>query len=133
MPYYTVCNMNQNTFTWLHKRPKLVIERTGGGQISNCYSGSTWKITSLYPLKKETILSLYHAGVVGFGQEFGILSQCDGKEKPAGHDTVECVEISRSGEVLPGPAINPYSAEPYPDKQLPFYVYECWSKCDSGD
>lgn len=101
--------------------------------ISNNYSGDTWRITTLYPLKKETILELNKLGLVGFGQEFGVLSQCDGKEQPAGYDTVECVEITKSGEMLPGPAINPYSGEPYEAKKLPFYCYECYSRCDSGD
>jgi hypothetical protein len=122
-----------NTFTWQQTRPKLVIERTGGGAISNCYSGDTWRIISTFRLTKEKIVALYKLGLVGFGQEFGVLSQCDGNELPAGYDTVDCVEVTPKGEALPGPAINPYSEEPYTSMLFPYYIYECWSKCDSGD
>jgi hypothetical protein len=125
--------MSKNTFCWKHDRPLLVIERTGGGAIATNYSGDTWRITSTYPLKKEKIEALYKLGLVGFGQEFGILSQCDGNELPAGHDLVQCVEITPKGEVLPGVATNPYSGKPYEPKLLPYYEYNCWSKCDSGD
>ncbi len=101
--------------------------------ISNCYSGDTWRITSTQRLKNETIVAMNKLGLIGFGQEFGILSQCDGKELEAGHDVAECVEITPQGTVLPGPAINPYSGEPYAPINYPFFVYDCWSRCDSGD
>jgi hypothetical protein len=122
-----------NTFTWLHTRPKLTIERIGGGAIANCYSGDTWRITSTFRLSKEKIEALYKLGLVGFGQEFGIFSQCDGNELPSGQDLVQCVEITPQGEVLPGVAMNRYSGKPHKPMMFPYFVYACWSKCDSGD
>jgi hypothetical protein len=122
-----------NAFYYPNPRPQLVIERTGGGAISNCYSGASWKITSLYQLKKETILQLYLAGVVGFGQEFGVTSQCDGLEQPTGWDEIECVEFDSQGYVVQGKPKNQYTGEDRPPIKSPYFVYECWSRCDSGD
>lgn len=122
-----------NKFTYPNPRPSLVIERTGGASLGACYDESYWRITSTNRIKKETIRQLFELGLIGFGQEFSIKSQCDGKEPPAGTDTVECVETDQRGNTLPGPAINPYSGEPYKPYQYPYFVYECVSRCDSGD
>jgi len=121
-----------NKFVYPKKRPKLVIERLSKKEISNCYEESSWKVTSDYPLKKETIVGLYKLGLVGIGQEFSVISKCDGKEEPAGYDTVECVEVDSNGKALPGPAINPYSDEPYKPHKYAYYEYICISRCDSS-
>jgi len=122
-----------NKFTYPNPRPKLVIEYTGGGMISNCYDYSTWKITSTNRLNKETILAMNKLGLVGFGQEFFIRSQCDDKEPWAGLDVVECVETTQQGVVVPGVPINPYSGKPYAPCQMPYFEYMCEARCDSGD
>lgn len=122
-----------NNFIYLSKRPKLVIEHTGGGQLSNCYDFATWKIISSRRLKKETIVGLSNLGFLGIGQEFYIKNQCDGNEPPAGEDLVECVEVDKQGIVVPGVAINPYTGIPYAPSRQPYFEYLCESRCDSGD
>jgi len=122
-----------NSFRYPHKRPQLTIELIGGKNISRCYDEHTWKITSTFKLKPEKIKALYELGLVGFGQEFVVVSQCDGKEQPAGKDEVACVETTPQGIELPGPAINPYTDEPYKPTFYSYYEYICVSRCDSGD
>ena len=119
--------------TFPNPRPKLVIEHIGGCMLGNCYSGQTDRITSRFKLSAETIRKLYELGLVGFGQEFWVKSQCDGNEKPAFMDELIAVSEDRYGKELPGPALNAYTQEPIAPIQSPVYVYECESRCDSGD
>jgi len=109
-------------------RPQLTIELTGGRSLGRCYSETTYRVTSTRKIPRDRLLVLNGEGFLGFGQEFGINSPCDGEEKPAGHDTLPCVNED-TGE----PGVNPYSGMSYPDIQSPYYVYECYSRCDSGD
>jgi len=121
-------------FVFLRTRPELVIEGTGGGSLGNCYSANGWRVTSVHRLTAETLRGLNALGLLGIGQEFYVNSQADGKEEPAGVDTVPCVVVDkRTGKRLDEPAINPYSGEPYGSHDYPYFVYDCESRCDSGD
>jgi hypothetical protein len=63
-----------------------------------------------------------------------VRSQADGKEAPAGYDETPCQVVDRrTGKVLDEPPINDYSGEPIKPIQQEFYVYDCESRCDSGD
>lgn len=122
------------SFVYLNPRPTLVIEHVGGGQLGNCYSGSTWRVTSTTKLTAAKLVALNAAGVLGIGQEFYVRSQADGKEAAAGEDEVPCVTVDRrTGKPTGEPPINPYSGNLYGSHKYPFYVYECESRCDSSD
>lgn len=128
--------MSDKTFSYPHIRPFLAIERNGGGSLGNCYSSSSWRVTSVVRLKAETLKALNACGVLGFGQEFYIRSKADGTEEPAGHDTLPCVVTDRrTGKRLDERPVNPYARDgaEYQPIQSPFYVYDCESRCDSGD
>jgi hypothetical protein len=122
------------TFTYPRPIPDLTIETTGGGQLGNCYSATTYRVTSLQRLSVEKLKALNAAGVLGFGQEFYIRSQADGKEPAAREVESACVAVDkRTGKPTGDPAINPYSGEPYGSSKYSVYVYDCESRCDSGD
>jgi len=122
------------SYVYRNARPSIVIESRGGKQLGNCYHASYYRVTSLRKLTKETIDGMFRLGLIGYGQEFCILTKCDGSEEPAGTDTVPCVVIDEgTGEVIDEPAINPYSGEPYGPNMQPYYVYDTESRCDSGD
>ena len=126
--------MSDTRFVYPKPIPDLTIETTGGGSLGNCYSSTTWRVTSLHRLSVKTLQALNAAGVLGFGQEFYIRSQADGKEAPAGEKETPCVAVDRfTGKPTGEPAINPYSGQPYGSHKYPFYIYECESRCDSGD
>ena len=121
-------------FVYRSSRADIAIKCTGGASLGNCYSASYWTVTSRHKLTVEKLEGMRKLGVLGFGQEFRILSKCDGTEEAAGHDEVPCsVEDRYTGKVLDEPAINPYSGEPYKPIQESFYIYNCESCCDSGD
>jgi len=126
--------MSNLSFTYPKPMPDLTIETTGGGSLGNCYSSTTWRVTSLHRLSVKKLEALNEAGVLGFGQEFYIRSQADGKEAPAGEKESACVAVDRNtGKPTADPAINQYSGKPYEPHKYPFFVYECESRCDSGD
>ena len=122
-----------NRFTYPNNRPHLTIELTGGASLGRCYSASYWRVTSRFRRTREALVGLEKLGMIGGGQEFTIKSRCDGHEPPAGFDEIVCVELDEAGNALPGPAINPYSGEPYGPVKQEFYVYECESRVDSSD
>lgn len=111
-----------------NKRPVLTVEMTGGRKLGNCYGSTTYRITSTNRMSREQINALRETRMIGYGQEFYVKSQCDGKEAPAGEDEVPCVD-SETGQ----PAMNPYSGEPYKPTKMPFFVYEVEDRVDSGD
>ena len=79
---------------------------------------------------KDQLIALNNAGVLGFGQEFGVTKS----HEPAGEDNIPCVEVdARTGEPTGREAINPYTGVPYAASKRPYYMYECYSRCDSGD
>jgi hypothetical protein len=115
-------------------RPHLTIEITGGGSLGNCYSQTNWRVTSWNRISKEKLVSMNNIGLLGIGQEFYVSSQADGKEPAAGHDETPCQVVDRrTGKVLDEPPINDYSGKPIEPIQCEFYVYDCESRCDSGD
>jgi len=109
------------------ERPELVIERTGGSKLGNCYYAQYYTVTSTRQLSKEKITGLYNLGLLGYGQEFEIPSQCDGDEDPAGIDVIPCID-DETGEV----AINPYSEKEYEPANDPYFVYETVHRVDSS-
>lgn len=125
---------SERVFVFRNPRPSLVIEHVGGGALGRCYSSSLWRVTSTVRLSTDTLKALNGAGVLGIGQEFYVRSPADGKEPAAGEDEVPCVTVDRrTGQPTGEPANNPYSGEPYGSTRCPYYVYECESRCDSGD
>ena len=122
------------SFAYPKPIPDLTIETAGGGSLGNCYSSTSWRVTSLHRLSVATLKALNAAGVLGFGQEFYVRSQADGKEAPAGEKESACVAVDRhTGKPTGEPAINSIGGQPYGAHRYPFYVYECESRCDSGD
>lgn len=75
--------------------------------------GRNFRIISDKKLTKDDIMSLRKIGLLGYGQEFKILTPCDGSEKidPA--------------ETMKSPLGKPYS-------DLQFYVYHCYDLVDSS-
>jgi len=122
------------SYTYPRTRPTLSIESTGGARLGNCYNASYYKVTSAWRLTHEQLRKLNAAGVLGFGQEFTVKSQCDGKEPVAFVDLVPCV-VMEGGKVLDEPPVNPYSrtGELYKPSEYGYFVYECEARCDSGD
>ncbi|MES2339247.1 MAG: hypothetical protein V4537_14230 [Pseudomonadota bacterium] len=118
-------------------RADLVIETTGGAKLGNCYSATYYRVTSSpFRLKREQLLALNKAGVLGFGQEFDIKSQCDGKEAPAGADESVLTEVDTRMGKPTGEAPRNYRGEkidPLPSHRYEYFVYECVARCDSGD
>ena len=84
--------------------PTLRIEHYGGD----------YRIISERKLDRDDIMALREIGLLGYGQEFTILTPCDGSEK-----------IDPS-ETIPSPL-----GKPYVDMQ--FYVYRCYDMVDSSD
>jgi hypothetical protein len=66
-------------------------------------------------------------GILGYGQEFIVKSQCDGKEDPAGFDEVQSLDEKGL------PEVNPYSGKVYEPIKYEFYVYIVESRVDSSD
>lgn len=121
-------------YVYRNVRPQLVIESKGGRSLGHCYTASSYRITSLSKLTAEKIQGLFNLGFIGYGQEFNVLSKCDGTEEPAGIDQVPCTVVDeRTGEVLNEPPTNPYSGKLYAPSATPYYVYDTESRCDSGD
>ncbi|NBW12915.1 MAG: hypothetical protein EBR82_33310 [Caulobacteraceae bacterium] len=127
---------------WRNPRPTLTVEPAGSRQLGRCYYESTYKVTSTSPLTPETITALRTARLVGVGQEFSSAQVlADGRkiplvevQDPSGADEVEAIEIDTdTGKPTGRPAVNPYNGNPYPLHKFSYYVYECVTRCDSGD
>lgn len=123
----------KKSFVWRNSRPVLVVEFIGSRQLGHCYHETRYRVTSRERMIRKRLLALFDAGFLGLGQEFDVVSICDGTESPAGEDIVPCVVVNELGNVLDEPAINPYNEKPYPPSPHPYYVYECSTRCDSGD
>lgn len=122
------------TFVHRNPRPLLTIEHVRTISLGRCYSESLYTVTSRNRLDRETLVALREANLLGYGQEFGVKSKCDGTEEPAGYDEVPCTVVDDvTGEVVCGDAINPYTGQPYPPSKSYYYKYDCVSRCDSGD
>lgn len=63
-------------------RTLLSIQVTGGANLGRCYNATYFRVTYIHRLSREQILKLREMQLLGYGQEFSIKSQCDGKEEP---------------------------------------------------
>lgn len=123
-------------------RPTLTIEHTGSRDLGRCYSETTYRVTSTAPLSPETIDAFRAARLVGIGQEFQSFQiLTDGsrlavgvRQDPSGTDAVEPLEIDEfTGKPTGNEAVNPGTGRPYPPHSFFHYMYECVTRCDSGD
>ena len=113
-------------------RPILTIEVARSMKLGHCYSGTTYRITSRQRQTPGTLRKLFEAGVLGFGQEFRVISQADGKEEAAGLDECRAVLLRDNGILdLVTPAVN-WEGKPIPVARIPYFVYETETRCDSG-
>ena len=108
-------------------RPSIEIRFMGERNLGRCYNGYYYQITSTRRLSSEQIAGLRKLHLLGSGQMFSVNSQCDGKEEPAGHDTVQCVD--EEGKV----AMNRYSGKLYKPREEPYFVYNTETRVDSSD
>lgn len=122
------------TYTYDPIRPDLAIEIDGSAKLGNCYYSTTYRITSRFKLTRWQIEALAAAGFLGCGQEFRILSQCDGTEEAHGTDELQCV-VYDNGKRTDEPPFNPYSRDgsQYPPITKPYYVYRAERRVDSSD
>lgn len=124
-----------------HTRPNLTIKVVGGRQLGRCYSETTYHVTSLSPLSKEKLTTLWQAGLIGVGQQFNCsLLDAEGKRHPAdtrlssGEDVLNFIEVDSTTRKPTGRvAINPYTKKPQIPARMSYYTYECVVTCDSGD
>lgn len=123
----------KKNFYFISPKPKISIEFVRKSVRNNTYERGGYKITSLYRLSKEQIGKLWEAGLLGSGQGWSIASRCDGHEEPAGEDIVPCTVIDEdTGNVLDEVALD-YRGIPYKNQGVPYYVYQTYYVCDSGD
>jgi hypothetical protein len=102
------------------ERSNMEIKFVRSVNIGRCYNAFYYEITSTRKLTCEQIHGLRKLGFLGYGQEFNVNSQCDGKEEPAGYDTVQCLE---NGEVV----------MTYKPLKEPYFVYHVENRVDSSD
>jgi hypothetical protein len=140
---------NDTDFVHKNPRPTLVVESKGGANLGRCYTASYYQVTSLSSLSMEDLVHLRSAGFLGYGQEFSAEQVIGEKKVPvpakldwqsrkdiqaSGVEMIPCTMVDRrTGEVIPGEAINPYSGKPYGASEQSYYVYVCESRCDSSD
>lgn len=108
--------------------PLLTIEKIGSRGTGRCLTETNYKIRSKRELTDNEIADLARCGVFSSGQALGVV----GRERET-HE-VECVAMNtRTGQRLPGPAMNPYTGEPYKAAILTYHVALVRVTCDSGD
>lgn len=134
-----------NKIIFKNLRAALTIEHSGSRSLGHCYSEITYRVTTTQPLSLATLLAFREAGLVGVGQEFSayqVLSGGDripvgeqGSQNPSGIDMVnpQRVDEFTGKPIASGIAINPYSGKLYAPHAYYNYVYECVTRCDSGD
>lgn len=113
---------------WLPTRPDFTIEKVRGVGLGRCYSQTTYRVTANRRITPAQLNQLAAIGIIPAGQEFGVLSQCDGKEEPAFYDEVEPTAIDRDG--LPTATVRIVDAR---RRSFPYWVYECYERTDSSD
>jgi len=114
-------------YVFRNPRPRLVVESTGGKKLGHCYSASYFRVTSTFKLDSEDLKNLFYTGALGYGQGFSLVSESSGS------DTVPCLGID--GDTVIENPVNPYSktGARYQPIQVPFFVYNTETRCDSGD
>lgn len=120
------------TCCYINSRPSISVSFLSTKKLGRCYSEGKYKIVTTNRLSEDKIAALWKAGFLGAGQEWGIQSQCDGKEKPAGYDTLEAFMRDDNGNRLDEPPVN-YFGEPVKPAQSPYFEYITFYRVDSGD
>lgn len=113
---------------WLPTRPDVTIERVSGMGLGRCYSQTNYRVTANRRLTRAQLHGLANLDIIPAGQEFGVLSPCDGKEEPAFFDEVEPTAIGRDG--LPTATVRIIDVK---RRSFPYWVYECYERTDSSD
>jgi hypothetical protein len=131
-----------NKIIFKSPRAKLTIEHSSSRSLGRCYSESTYRVTSTSPLKPLTIEAFRAAGLLGTGQEFlsfqvlpdGRRVPLSEQQEPSGTDLVEGLEVDEfTGKPTGSAPLNPYTGKPYPPHSFSYFIYECVTRCDSGD
>lgn len=140
--------MTQYDYAYRNSRPILVVNNKGGATLGNCYNASYFEVVSQHPLSMDDLRKLRDAGFLGYGQEFYAKQVIDGKKvsvpvtldwqtrrdiERSGEDIVPCGMFDHAGKQVEGIATDPYSGKAYEPIAMPYYVYACESRVDSGD
>lgn len=120
--------MNRAGIYWFPIRPDITIEKVSGVGLGRCYSQTTYRVTANRRLTRDQLETLARIGIIPAGQEFGIISQCDGKEEPAFSDEVEPTALDRDGHPTATARIDITNR-----LNFPYWVYECYERTDSSD
>jgi len=107
-------------------RPQITIDIDYTRELGRCYFATGYRIISQFKLSSLQIMKLRESGLLGSGQEFSVMSQCDGKENPTGYDLAHCYKKDTFGQDL---GID----TSVPPMKSPYYVYDCEDRTDSGD
>lgn len=113
-------------FYYKNPRPALVIESMGGANLGRCYNSMSYRVTSVEKINRDNLIKLRDAGFLGYGQEFTVHSQCDGKEEPGGYDMIDCHTYNSQGHDLG----KDESRQPI---KVSYFIYNCESRVDSSD
>lgn len=104
--------------TWDKSVPALAVYYDGSQNLGRCYNAYWFRIESRIKLSPEMIADLRKAGVLGFGQEFRLLSGKEGTERKA--------TFTPSGT-------NPRDDKPYQECAITLYCYRFEDRVDSSD
>ena len=107
--------------------PKLSIELGPGKKLGHCYYEHSYVITTTSRLPAKSIKALAELNLLGYGQEFIIKSQCDGKEAQAG-----TFEVQRIDEDTGSPPLD-WRRQPERPMTFPYFKYEIIRRVDSSD
>lgn len=113
---------------WFPIRPDITIENAGGASLGRCYSQTNYRVTANRRLTRAQLTGLAELGIIPVGQEFEIVSQCNGKEEPAFIDDIAPTAVDRDG--LPTATVRIVNVQ---HLKFPYWVYECYSRTDSSD
>lgn len=112
--------MSYQRISYMPPRPELTIYREGGNKLGNCYYQHIFIVESTRQLSQENLKDLALAGFLGYGQEFIIDSQCDGKEEPSGWD-----KLQNSDKTIGNRQTNTFNK--------PWWSYKIIRRVDSSD
>lgn len=119
-------------FLHIPSKPQLTIKSFAGKNIGRCLNSYSYEIVSRVKLKENQLKALSTSGIISSGQMFYVHSKCDGTEEPFEYENVPCVEYV-NGEPQKGPAINPYTGNPYGPSKYSYYKYNVEVRVDSSD
>ena len=114
----------QENHAYRDRTPTLTIKIVSSAKLGTCYYSTTYRVTSkAVRLSAEKLAQLSRAGVLGQGQEFRVLSQCDGQEVPNAYDKVACT-VTEDGGACQNPQHKWF--------EVPYYSYDCERRVDSS-